>query len=159
MQEVEQDKGAGPVNGLAREWFEKVMAGELPPPAIARTLGIRMLRAGDGAAAGELEVEVGKHANPMGTLHGGVLCDLGDLTMGTAVGSMLERGETFTTIELKVNFFKPVRDGRIEATARIVKRTRSVCFVECDVVDAKGSLVARLGSTCMILRGEQAAGR
>ena len=106
-----------------------------------------------------LEVEVGKHANPMGTLHGGVLCDLGDLTMGTAVGSTLGRGETFTTIELKVNFFKPVRDGRIEATARIVKRTRSVCFVECDVVDAKGSLVARLGSTCMILRGEQAAGR
>ena len=135
------------------------MAGELPPPAIARTLGIRMLRAGDGSAAGELEVEVERHANPMGTLHGGVLCDLGDLTMGTAVGSMLGRGETFTTIELKVNFFKPVRDGRIEATARIVKRTRSVCFVECDVVDAKGSLVARLGSTCMILRGEQAAGR
>lgn len=142
-----------------REWFARVMAGELPHPPIARLLGIRMLRAEDGVAAAELQADPERHANPMGTLHGGVLCDLADLAMGTAVGSILERGESFTTLELKSNYFKPVWNQRLTANARIVKRTRTICYIECDVVDDRQSLVARLASTCMILRGDMAAGR
>jgi uncharacterized protein (TIGR00369 family) len=142
-----------------REWFQKVMDGELPLPPIVELVGMRFVSADDGIAVIELQVDPRRHANPMGTLHGGILCDLGDMAMGVALGSMLQRDETFTTIELKINYFKPVWSSRLTATARIVKRTRVTCFLECDVVDDAGSLVARLGSTCMVLTGERAEGR
>ena len=64
-------------------------------------------------------------------------------------------GETFTTLELKINFLKPVRTGRLTATGRLVKGGRTVGLVKCDVHDNKNRLVARASSTCMTLRGEQ----
>lgn len=141
------------------EWFQKVMDGELPLPPVSKLLGMRFVGAGDGTAVVELQADPRRHANPMGTLHGGILCDLGDMAMGVALASTLQRGESFTTIELKINFFKPVWTSRLTATAHLVKRTRATGFIECDVVDESGSLVARLGSTCMVLTGEKAAGR
>jgi uncharacterized protein (TIGR00369 family) len=141
-----------------REWFRRVMEGELPLPPVAELVGMRFISADDGVAVLELQAEP-RHANPMGTLHGGILCDLGDMAMGIALGSTLLPDESFTTIELKINYFKPVWRSRLTATAHIVKRTRTTCFIECDVVDDRGSLVARLGSTCMVLTGERAAGR
>jgi uncharacterized protein (TIGR00369 family) len=100
-----------------------------------------------------------QHANPMGTLHGGILCDVADAAMGTAVATTLNEGETLTTIELKINFLKPVWSAKLTATGKVVRRGRTICLVECDVTDEKGSLVARASSTCMILSGEMAAGR
>jgi uncharacterized protein (TIGR00369 family) len=79
--------------------------------------------------------------------------------MGMAYASTLEEDETFTTLELKINFLKPVREGRLMATGRVVKGGRTVGLVECDVLDDKERLVARASSTCMTLRGAQAAGR
>lgn len=142
-----------------REWFAKTMAGELPPVPVVKLLGMELKFAGDGAAVIELQADPKRHANPMGTLHGGILCDVSDMAMGLALGSTLVRGESFTTLELKANYFKPIWSSRIKATARIVKRTRTMCFLECDVHDEKGSLVARASSTCMVLTGEMAAGR
>jgi len=107
-----------------------------------------------------VELEAGpRHANPMGTLHGGIICDVADAAMGIAYASELEEGESFTTLVLKINFFKPVWRAKLRAVGRIVKRGRTVGMVECDVTDEKGSLVARASSTCMTLRGDQAAGR
>jgi uncharacterized protein (TIGR00369 family) len=95
----------------------------------------------------------------MGTLHGGILCDVADAAMGMAYAATLGEGETFTTIELKMNFLRPVWTGKLVATGRVVKGGRTVGLVECDVTDAHGQLVARASSTCMTLRGPQAAGR
>ena len=64
-------------------------------------------------------------------------------------------GKTFTTLELKINFLKPVRTGRLTATGRLAKGGRTVGLVKCDVHDNKDRLVARASSTCMTLRGEQ----
>ena len=100
-----------------------------------------------------------RHTNPMGTLHGGILCDLADGAMGYAMAASLDRGQSFTTLEMKINFLKPVWEARLTATARTVKRTRTLCLMECDVTDEGGSLVARASSTCLILHGEQARGR
>ena len=72
---------------------------------------------------------------------------------------MLAEGETFTTIELKINFLKPIWTGKLRAEGRVVKRGRTVGLVESDVFDIKGSLVARASSTCMTLRGSEATGR
>jgi uncharacterized protein (TIGR00369 family) len=130
----------------------------LPVPPIAKLIGWTMTALAPGRATMELDVDA-RLANPMGTLHGGVLCDLADAAMGIAYASELERGETFTTLELKINFMKPVWRGRLRAEGRIVKRGRTVGLVECDVLDDKGSLVARASSTCMTLRGDAAKGR
>lgn len=95
----------------------------------------------------------------MGTLHGGVLCDIADIAMGVAYSSNLDEGESFTTLELKINFLKPVWKARLTAVGRVVKQGRTVGLVECDITDERGSLVAHATSTCMTLRGEQAQGR
>jgi uncharacterized protein (TIGR00369 family) len=135
-----------------------VQRGELPPPPIATLIGFEIRSIERGQAV--MEMEAGpQHANPMGTLHGGVLCDLADAAMGMAYTSSLEEGETFTTLELKINFLKPVWTGRLVATGRVVKGGHTVGLVECDVHDGKDRLVARASSTCMTLRGPQAQGR
>lgn len=95
----------------------------------------------------------------MGTLHGGVLCDIADAAMGMAYSSYLDEGESFTTLELKINFLKPIWKARLRAVGRVVKPGRTVGLVECDVMDEQGSLVTRATSTYMTPRGDQARGR
>jgi uncharacterized protein (TIGR00369 family) len=135
-----------------------VLRGEAPPPPIARLIGFSLADVEAGRAVVTFEAGP-QHANPMGTVHGGVLCDVADAAMGMAYAATLDEGESFTTLELKINFLRPVRSGRLTATGRVVKGGRTVGLVECDVVDAEDRLVARASSTCLILRGEQAGGR
>jgi uncharacterized protein (TIGR00369 family) len=139
-----------------REIFERWHKGMEPP--IAKLIGFELTEYVKGKTVFSFEAGP-QHANPMGTLHGGILCDVADAAMGTAVATTLEEGESFTTLELKINFLKPVWNAHLTATGRVVRRGRTICLTECDVTDEKGSLVARASSTCMILRGEQAAGR
>jgi uncharacterized protein (TIGR00369 family) len=136
----------------------RILRGELPPPPIAQLFGFILTAVESGRATVEFEADE-RYANPMGTLHGGVLCDLSDLAMGVAYASLLAEEETFTTLELKINFLRPVWKGQLRATARVVSSGRSIGLVECDVTDARGRLVARAASTCMTLRDERAAGR
>jgi uncharacterized protein (TIGR00369 family) len=130
---------------------------EFAPP-IARLLGMRAVAFDEGKAVLEIDVD-NRHANPMGTLHGGVLCDLADLAMGVACHSTLEAGESFTTLELKVNFLKPIWTARLTGRAQVKKGGRATALLECEIHDDKGSLVAFATSTCMILRGEMSRGR
>jgi uncharacterized protein (TIGR00369 family) len=141
-----------------REWFKTVEGDTLPRPPIAELLGFDVRIPAEGEAIATIQTD-SRLANPMGTLHGGVLADVSDAAMGCALASTLGAGESFTTIELKVNFFKPIWNARLEARATIVRRTRALAYLECDVKDEGGSLVARTSSTCMILRGHDAAGR
>jgi uncharacterized protein (TIGR00369 family) len=138
--------------------IQRILDGEIPPPPIARLIGFHIASVKPGEAV--VEFDAGEaHANPMGTLHGGVLCDIADAAMGMAFAATLDEGESFTTLELKINFLKPVWKARLKATGRVVKQGRTIGLIECDVIDEQGSLVARAVSTCMILRGDQAAGR
>jgi len=138
--------------------IERQLRGELPPPPVAELLGFKLVSAQPGEAVVELEASA-KHANPMGTLHGGVLCDIADAAMGIAYAATLEEGESFTTLELKINFLKPVWRAKLRAVGRVVKKGRTVGLTECDVLDQNEQLVARASSTCLTLRGEQAQGR
>lgn len=140
------------------ERVQRMIRKEEPNAPVADLVGFRVVEAEPGRAIFEMEAGP-QHANPMGTLHGGILCDIADAAMGIAYASTLGEGETFTTLELKINFLKPVWKGRLRATGRIVKRGRTVGMVECDVVDESGSLVARASSTCLTLSGQMAAGR
>jgi uncharacterized protein (TIGR00369 family) len=135
-----------------------ILNGDTPPPPIARLLGLRLAAVEYGHVV--ITFEAGpEHANPMGTLHGGVFCDLADAAMGMAFATTLEDDETFTTLELKINFLRPVWQATLTANGRVVQAGRSIGLAECDVTDERGRLVARAASTCMTLRGEQALGR
>lgn len=140
------------------ELMRMAMRGEVPPPPIATLIGFRITAVEPGRAVLELETAE-RHTNPMGTVHGGVLCDVADAAMGIAYAATLDAGESFATLELKINFLKPVRQARLQAVGRVVKAGRTIGLVECDVTDEDGSLVARATSTCMTLRGDEARGR
>ncbi len=138
--------------------IQMIQRGELPPPPVAALIGFTITSIEPGRSVVEMDAGP-QHANPMGTLHGGIVCDLADAAMGMAYASSLDEGETFTTLELKINFLKPVWTGRLIATGRLVKGGHTIGLVECDVHDDKDRLVARASSTCMTLRGPQATGR
>ena len=133
------------------EFARKVQRGEAPPPPIGRLLGFVLKSIEPGRAVFELQADE-RHHNPMGTLHGGIYCDLADAAMGYAYAATLGEGETFTTVELKINFFRAVRKATLTAEAKVVKAGSAVGYVECDVKDQTGRLVARAASTCMKLR-------
>lgn len=138
--------------------IQRVLQGDVPPPPIARLIGFTLTSVKPGEAVIEFQ-STEAHANPMGTLHGGVLCDIADAAMGLAYAANLGEDESFTTLELKINFLKPIWKARLLAVARVIKQGRTIGLVECDVTDDKGSLVARATSTCMTLRGEHGKGR
>ncbi|HYX22434.1 MAG TPA: PaaI family thioesterase [Thermoanaerobaculia bacterium] len=140
------------------ERIEAMLRGTIPPPPAARLIGFDLIRYEPGRAVFEM-VAGPQHANPMGTLHGGILCDLADAAMGIAYATELGEGESFTTLELKINFLRPVWNARLTAEARVVQRGRTVGLVECDVFDEARRLVARASSTCLTLAGESAGGR
>jgi uncharacterized protein (TIGR00369 family) len=125
---------------------------------IARLIGFEVKEIADGRATVTLAAGP-QHANPMGTLHGGVLCDIADAAMGMAFASTLAPGESFTTVELKINFFRPVWEARLKAEAKVVRRGRSMGYAECEILDERGQLIAKAASTCLALRGEDAKGR
>ena len=135
-----------------------MIKGEVPQPPVGRLIGFELVSIAPGSAVIQFE-DTEAHRNHMGTLQGGVLCDIADAAMGMAYASNLNDGESFTTLELKINFLKPVWNARLTATGRVVKQGRTVGMTECDVIDEKGSLVARATSTCMTLRGALAEGR
>jgi uncharacterized protein (TIGR00369 family) len=126
--------------------------------AVARLIGFNAEQIVDGRALVTLRAGP-QHANPMGTLHGGILCDIADAAMGLAFASTLSDGESFTTVELKINFFRPVWEAQLKAEAKVVRRGSKIGYVECEVTDEQNRLVAKAASTCMVLSGEHAEGR
>jgi uncharacterized protein (TIGR00369 family) len=141
----------------ATEPRSSVAPEEFPAP-IAKLLGLKVLQAENGMAVIEFVADE-RHANPAGTLHGGVLCDIADAAMGFAYYTTLEADESMTTLELKINFLRPVWKATLRAKAKVVRAGRLVGLVECDVVDEQERLVARASSTCLTLRGQLADGR
>jgi uncharacterized protein (TIGR00369 family) len=127
-------------------------------PPVSELIGFEVSEASDGRVVVVLQTGT-QHFNPMGTIHGGILCDIADAAMGMAFAGTLAPGESFTTVELKINFLRPVRIAKLRAEGRVVQRGRTIGYVECDITDENGKLVAKSNSTCLALRGDQAIGR
>jgi len=125
---------------------------------VAKLIGFEVQEIGEGRAVVTLQAGQ-RHANPMGTLHGGILCDIADAAMGMALASTLPEKESFTTVELKINFFRPVWESLLRAEGTVMNRGNTVGYVECNITDEKNRLIAKAASTCLILRGGKAEGR
>src|SRR5262245_35103068 len=135
--------------------IERARTLEVP---IARLIGFDVEEIGDGRAITTMDTGP-QHANPMGTLHGGVLCDLADAAMGMAFAATLAADESFTTMSPNINFFRPVWHSRLLAEARVINRGKNVGYIECDINDQDGKQIAKANSTCFILRGQQTKNR
>ena len=112
------------------------------------TLGARIAEAEPGRVV--LELPVGpQHRHGEGVVQGGVITQIADAAMGMTLATLQEDGMWNTTIELKINFLRPVMAGRLRAVGRVVEMKQTLFFSEADVIDDKGRLVARASSTCM----------
>lgn len=127
----------------------------LLPPPIRSLVGFRFTT----LDTVELDADPAVHANPMGTVHGGILCTIADAAIGMTHWASLQEGESFTSIDFRINFFRPVWKERITARARLVNAGKSVSYYECEITRADGKLVAHATSTVMTLRGDAASGR
>lgn len=136
------------MSGLS-QYVEKWLAGDLELAPITKFLGVRPVSLGKGEA--RIEMTTGDYLhNAMGTVHGGVLCDLADVAMGAALATLTAEGESFTTLELQMSYFLPLKEGRLTAHARVIRRGRTTAHLECDLEDGEGRLVGRASSVCAI---------
>lgn len=142
-------------NGNVALIRERLKNGWVPP--VARLVGFRLADIGRGRA--QIELQAGpRHANPMGTLHGGILCDIADAAMGMSYVSLIDPSESFTTIELKINFLRPFWTGALTARGRVLRKGRTLGLVECRITDAQRRLVAYATSTCLTIPGSPGDG-
>jgi len=128
------------------------------PPPVAELIGLEVVSFGEGETTMRLEAQE-RHSNPMGTIHGGILCDLADAAMGMSFFSTLAEGETFTTLELKMNYLRPFWTGTLLAHGKVISRGKTVGLTDCRIVDDQDRLIAHATSTVMTLRGDAAHGR
>lgn len=129
------------------------------PTPISQTLGMRVVEINLGTATIEIDANPAIHGNQQGTVHGGLLCELADAAIGTAHSTILAEGESFASIELKINFFRPVWNSTLRAIAQPIQNGKTISHYLCDIQREDGKLVATVISTVMTLRGEQAVGR
>jgi uncharacterized protein (TIGR00369 family) len=136
-------------SGLA--FLSAMVAGEVPQPPICATLGFHLAEASKGYACFEGLPER-RHYNPIGTVHGGFAATLLDSALGCAIFTTLEKGETWTTLELKLNMVRAITDntGEVRAEGRVIHRGRTVGTSDGTLKDRAGKLYAHATTTCMI---------
>lgn len=128
-----------------------IEGGDIPAPPVARLLGLEVDQISEGLVTFAFE-PAEYHYNPLGTVHGGVLTTVLDSAMGCAVHSKLRAGVTYTTLELKVSFLRPVRvtTGRVRGEGKVVHLGGRVATAEAHLVDGDGTLYAHATSTCLL---------
>ena len=132
------------------EYLQHLIDDDLPPP-IAELLNFRLSRIGPGVAvfAG---TPAEYHYNPIGVVHGGFAATLLDSALGCAVHTTLKPGFAYTTVELKVNYVRPLlmSTGPVEAEGKIIHVGSRLATAEARVTDSTGKLYAHGSTTCMI---------
>ena len=143
------------VSGI--EYLRAMQSGELPAPPIAVLLGMWISEVSEGRVVFALEAAE-YHYNPLGTVHGGVLATLLDSAMGCAVQSTLSAGTSYTTLELKVNYLRPVttKTGMLYCEGKVIHVGGRIATAESRLTDADGKLYAHGTTTCMVLRPSSA---
>jgi len=142
-------KAADGLSGM--EYLQKIVSGELPPPPIGILMNFRISELSEGHAVFTVE-PAEYHYNPIGAVHGGVAATLLDSAMGCAVHSTLPAGVSYTTLEIKVNYIRPMtaETGCVRCEADIIHVGRRTATAEARIVDEKGKLYAHGTTTCII---------
>ena len=132
-------------------FLQAIIAGTLPQPPISELIGFHLVEAENGRSVFEGVPEY-RHYNPIGSVHAGFAATLLDSALGCAIFSTLAQGDTWTTLELKLNFVRPLTKdtGPVRAEGRIIHRGRTVATSNGDLKDRAGKLYAHATTTCMV---------
>jgi uncharacterized protein (TIGR00369 family) len=142
------------VSGL--DYFRRMMAGEMPRAPMTSLLNLRLLEADEGRVVfGARPVKA--HYNGMGVVHGGLAAALLDSALGCAINTLAPPGKVFTTLELKINFTRPLTRevGPIRCEATVIHLGSRVATAEGRVVDKRGKLYAHGTTTCSLVEPVQ----
>ena len=142
---------AAEMSGL--EYLRAIARGELPAAPMANLLSFDFHEIEDGRVVFEC-VPAEYHYNPIGAVHGGLACTLFDSAMGCAVHTMLPAGVGYTTVELKVNFLRPIdaKTGRLLCEGTSIHVGGRIATAEARLRDERGKLYGHATTTCMIFR-------
>ncbi len=134
-----------------RDYLQAMIDGELPPPPISGLMAFRGVSVGTGEVEFRCTPDESAY-NPIGLVHGGLVCALLDTVAGCAVHTTLPLGTGYTSLEIKVSYLRPVRhgEGELRAVGRVTKPGRRAAFAEGEVRDAQDRLVATASSTCLV---------
>jgi uncharacterized protein (TIGR00369 family) len=133
------------------DYLRGIAAGRIPAAPIAALMGLSLVRAEPGQVT--FRLDVGEHLyNPIGSVHGGVFCTLLDSAMGCSVHASLSRGQAYTSLELKVNFIKPLtlNTPSVVATGQVISLGRRVATASAQITGPDGTLYAHGTTTCLI---------
>ena len=128
-----------------------LMANKRETAPVSKLLGMRMVRQGGGQAVLKMKIRE-SHTNAIGTVHGGILCDLSDAAMGYAFTTLLTKEQIGMAIEFKINFLKPVfASETLKAQAKVLSHGKTLYYSECAIRNRAGSLVAKAAGTCKVI--------
>jgi uncharacterized protein (TIGR00369 family) len=149
------DPGPSTAAGLTMagvDYLRAMVDGDLPQPPIAGLMQFGVVSAEPGRVVFSCQPDESAY-NPIGAIHGGLICTLLDSVTGCAIHSTLPQGKGYTSVEIKVNYLKAVRlsSGQLTATGTVVKSGSRVGFAEGVVTDASGAVVATATSTLLII--------
>jgi len=133
------------------DYLRGIAEGRIPAAPIAALMGLSLVRAEPGQVT--FRLDVGEHLyNPIGSVHGGVFCTLLDSAMGCSVHASLNRGQAYTSLELKVNFIKPLTldTPSVVATGQVISLGRRVATASAQITGPDGTLYAHGTTTCLI---------
>jgi uncharacterized protein (TIGR00369 family) len=135
------------------EYLRKLMTGELPPSGMVQLLGLKLVEVSEGRAVFAIQPDE-RHYNGLGIAHGGLAATLLDTALGCAINSMMPAGKTFTTLEMKVNYVRPIRRerGELRCEANVIHAGGRVATAEGRIIDEDGKLYAHGTATCILFR-------
>jgi uncharacterized protein (TIGR00369 family) len=144
--------GRGNLSGL--EYMQKLAAGELPQSGMGQLMGFRLAEVSEGYAVLTVQPDE-RHLNGIGIAHGGLAATLLDSATGCAINTMMPAGKIFTTLEMKINYVRPIRGdatGLVRCEARVIHVGSRTAYAEGRVVDERGKLYAHGTATCMLFQ-------
>lgn len=135
------------------EYLQAIQAGTVPPAPIAVLIGMQIVEVEEGRVVFSAQPDE-YHYNPIGTVHGGIAATLLDSALGCAVHSMLPAGTAYTTLEIKVNYLRPMtsKTGTVYSEGKVIHLGGRVATAEARLTDAEGKLYAHGTTTCIIMR-------
>jgi uncharacterized protein (TIGR00369 family) len=149
---------AADMTGL--DFLRAIAEGRIPPPPVAALLGMGIVDVQPGQVT--FSLDIGEHLyNPIGSVHGGIFCTLLDSAMGCAVHSILDRGQAYATLELKVNLVKALTTNtpKVMATGQVISAGRRVVTASGQITGPDGTLYGHATTTVFILEPRPSGGR
>ena len=135
------------------EYMRQVMTGEVPPSGMVQLMNFKLVEVSEGRAVFTIQPDE-RHYNGLGIAHGGLAATLLDSATGCAINTMMPAGKIFTTLEMKINYVRPMtrETGEVRCEANVIHVGGRIASAEGRIVDRNGKLFAHGTATCMLFR-------